>query len=483
MALIIVCIKALDAIIEKAQLVKSNKDKATRLGKQCEGWRVILSELRDQKEELPKSAEVSITALNNALVRYVCRGTNARRRRSRFPGTSAHAPSCLPSPRASSLAPSDSHHACHFFEYMQIRADNLVEQCMKKKYFGSAAQAKEFAEVGTDIMNAMASLGSVCVTQNVEAKRLMESTSREVEDLRRFIERLTSPATPKAAQDGVIPFQDLYFDRQDSIGTGAQGQVFVGKWRTRDVAIKRLPNVGVNKTGADLLAFGSRELEKLRLAAQTCRNVVRVYGISHDDRNLYLVMQLLEQSLECLIDSAQSEDDGAPRVGLDTYTLLRLGEDMFRGLSDLHGLNPPMAHCDIKPANVLFDERGEAHLVDFGLAHTAINTQAGGSKIGASQGTFAYMSPESFDDGPANVERDVWAAAATLCHAASGVMPFASMSNAQVTKAVYLQGKTPDLVAGVFPEDVDKLLRLAFASEPAERPMASELMSAFGQAR
>ena len=113
MAVVIVaCIKLLNTIVEKVQLVKSNKDKAERLGKQCEGWRVILSELRDQKEELPKTAEVSITAINNALVRDVCRGMNVRRGWSplsettlrMFLPSAPRALSCLLLPRSSSIA-------------------------------------------------------------------------------------------------------------------------------------------------------------------------------------------------------------------------------------------------------------------------------------------------------------------------------------------------------------------------------------------
>ena len=194
-------------------------------------------------------------------------------------------------------------------------------------------------------------------------------------------------------------------------------------------------------------------------------------------------MQLLEQSLESVVDAVQSDDDDAPRVGLDLATLLRLGEDLFRGLSDLHSLSPPMAHCDINPANVLLDERGEAHLVDFGLAHSAMNTNAAGSMIASSQGTCAYMSPESFEEGELNVMRDVWAAAATLCHAASGVMPFAGLTEMQVTKAVCFDQKAPEVVRGVFPAEVEGMLIRAFSFDPADRPTAEDLMRAFVHAR
>ena len=313
----------------------------------------------------------------------------------------------------------------------------------------------------------------------------MEDTQRGVQQLNQFMEAMSSQRGPtESPRDGVIPFSDLYFNPdKDNIGAGAQGQVYVGRWRTKHVAIKKLTSGSTGLRGAQLLQMGSRELDKLCRAAQTCRNVVKIYGVSHDDADLYLVMQLLEQSLESVVDAVQSDDDNAPRVGLDLAKLLRLGEDLFRGLSDLHKLSPPMAHCDVNPANVLLDERGEAHLVDFGLAHSAMNTHAAGSKIASSQGTCAYMSPESFEEGELNVMRDVWAAAATLCHAASGVMPFAGLTEMQVMKAVCMGQKAPEVVRGVFPAEVEEMLRRAFAFDPADRPTAEDLMKAFVHAR
>ena len=67
--LILVCLSTIATIVEKVVLVKSNKDKALRLGKKCEGWKVILAELQAKKAELPKTAKVNIKAIRDALVR------------------------------------------------------------------------------------------------------------------------------------------------------------------------------------------------------------------------------------------------------------------------------------------------------------------------------------------------------------------------------------------------------------------------------
>ena len=63
------CLSTITTIVDKVVLVKSNKDKASRLGWKCEGWKVILADLQEQKAELPKTAEVNIMAIRDALVR------------------------------------------------------------------------------------------------------------------------------------------------------------------------------------------------------------------------------------------------------------------------------------------------------------------------------------------------------------------------------------------------------------------------------
>ena len=79
--------------------------------------------------------------------------------------------------------------------------------------------------------------------------------------------------------------------------------------------------------------------------------------------------------------------------------------------------------------------------------------------------------------------RDVWAAAATLCHAASGVMPFAGLTERQVMRAVCDNHKAPEVVRGVFPAEVEGMLIRAFSFDPADRPTAEDLMKAFVHAR
>ena len=81
-----VCLKLIARIVEKVLLAKSNKDKALRLGKKCDGLKLILADLQAQKAELPQTAEENIMDIRDALVRnrsnlYAPLDVNEHRRR------------------------------------------------------------------------------------------------------------------------------------------------------------------------------------------------------------------------------------------------------------------------------------------------------------------------------------------------------------------------------------------------------------------
>jgi len=96
-------------------------------------------------------------------------------------------------------------------------------------------------------------------------------------------------------------------------------------------------------------------------------------------------------------------------------------------LEYLGGLNPPVVHQDIKPANIIVDSATQsAWLVDFGIArHRPLSQQnwrAGGGKTTA-RGTPGYAAPEQYQPGQSEPKSDVYALAATLYHVLTGDDP------------------------------------------------------------
>lgn len=90
--------------------------------------------------------------------------------------------------------------------------------------------------------------------------------------------------------------------------------------------------------------------------------------------------------------------------------------DTLEVLEYLHGLNPPVVHRDIKPGNVVVDDQGRAHLVDFGAIQDRLRRE---STVGStSVGTFGYLPMEQMM-GQARAASDLYALGMTVLVAAS----------------------------------------------------------------
>jgi serine/threonine protein kinase len=126
----------------------------------------------------------------------------------------------------------------------------------------------------------------------------------------------------------------------------------------------------------------------------------------------YLVMDLLEgETLESRI----------ARWGpLQAFEALRVVDELLDILSMAHAHG--IVHRDLKPANVFLTTAGPVKLLDFGIAHESVLTQAGGTMCGVVLGTPAYMPPEqAFGRWDlVDARSDIWAVGATLFTALTG---------------------------------------------------------------
>jgi len=105
-------------------------------------------------------------------------------------------------------------------------------------------------------------------------------------------------------------------------------------------------------------------------------------------------------------------------TSFETHELCDILLAVLDVLQYLHNLHPPVIHRDVKPANLVRDDQGKVHLVDFGGARDRLRSEGGSTVVG----TFGYMAPEQLY-GHATPATDLFALGMTIASLASGLEP------------------------------------------------------------
>lgn len=137
-----------------------------------------------------------------------------------------------------------------------------------------------------------------------------------------------------------------------------------------------------------------------------------------------------------------------------------------------------VVHCDLKPANILFNARGEALLADFGFA---MQLSAPSLQQERGPGTLHYIAPEKFD-GIINREGDQYGLGCIAYELVTGQRPFVDLS----IRGVMLKHKTqaplpPSQLNAQVPPQIEQAILKALAKSPADRHAdVSAFLSALG---
>jgi serine/threonine protein kinase len=147
--------------------------------------------------------------------------------------------------------------------------------------------------------------------------------------------------------------------------------------------------------------------------------------------------------------------------------ILRLAAGLGEALDTLHQMG--IVHRDVKPANVMLEESGDAALTDFGLAKGAASTRL--TQVGHVLGSIEYMAPELIGGGEATPASDVYAFGCLLHACIAGQPPFVRSTFLQ-TGFAHLEDDPPDPTAGRpdVPPAFGSAIRLALDKEPEKRP-------------
>jgi predicted Ser/Thr protein kinase/poly(3-hydroxybutyrate) depolymerase len=266
-----------------------------------------------------------------------------------------------------------------------------------------------------------------------------------------FTKTLSTPR-PSVASGSLLAGK---YQIQDEIGHGGMGIVYRAEdiKLSRPVALKFLPPEWTRDKSAR-----ERFSQEARAAAALAHpNICTVYEVDDGGEHPFIAMEYVE---------GESLREKTRRGPLSLEEALAIASQAAEGLEAAH--RKGIIHRDIKSSNIMVTDKGQAKIMDFGLAKIR-----GGSSLtgeGATIGTVAYMSPEQARGEKVDQRTDIWSLGVVLYEMLTGELPFRGERDVSLLYSIVheeprsLGDRKPPV-----PPDLQRVIERALEKNPALR--------------
>jgi tetratricopeptide (TPR) repeat protein/tRNA A-37 threonylcarbamoyl transferase component Bud32 len=263
------------------------------------------------------------------------------------------------------------------------------------------------------------------------------------------------------------------------VGEGGMGVVYVAE----DTLLGRRVAIKIPHAGRDELHYRARFLREARAVSNlNHKNVAAVYDLGQtDDGQPYIVMELV---------SGQTLGEILAGPGLSIARAVEIMREVADALAEAHRRG--IVHRDIKPSNVIINERGEAKVLDFGLAKQLDEEAARSSSSSEVRallaartrsdvviGTPLYLSPEQARGAEVDGRSDLFALGALVYECVAGRPAFSGANVIEIgAQVLHFDPPPPSRFNPRVPAELDRVILKALAKKAEDRFQTAEEFSA-----
>ena len=268
------------------------------------------------------------------------------------------------------------------------------------------------------------------------------------------------------------------------LGRGGMGIVWLARDEElgRDVALKFLPDLMIQ----DRAAFDQLKHETKRCLELTHPHIVRIHDFIHDERSGGISMEYIDGET---LSNLRSEKE---RKVFEPDEIAAWISQLCDALDYAHN-HAKIIHCDLKPANLMVNQRGDLKISDFGIARSLGDSVSRLTLDQGRSGTLVYMSPQQLNGERCTHLDDIYSLGASIYELLTIKPPFYSGNIdrqicERVAPSMTERRKELDIEPALVPQPWEDAVAACLAKDPSRRPqsaveVAQRLQLSSGQAR